>query len=182
MAGHALRIDCTSLHITPIPLPEDLEVVVVDSGERRRLATSAYAERAAACQAAQAELGPLRRATLADVAGLGDAVMRQRARHVVTENARVDQLAAALTAGDRLGISEAMAASHASLRHDFAVSTPGLDELVRRLIHLDGVIGARLTGAGFGGCVVAIVERATPLPAGMTAWRVRPWTGAGIVG
>jgi galactokinase len=182
VAGHALRIDCTSLQITPIPLPEDLEVVVVDSGERRRLATSAYAERAAACQAAQAELGPLRRATLADVAGLDDPVIRQRARHVVTENVRVDQMAAALTAGDRSGMSEAMAASHASLRHDFAVSTPGLDDLVHRLIRLDGVIGARLTGAGFGGCVVAIVERNTPIPAGMTAWRVRPSAGAALVG
>ena len=79
-------------------------------------------------------------------------------------------------------MSEAMAASHASLRHDFAVSTPGLDDLVHRLIRLDGVIGARLTGAGFGGCVVAIVERNTPIPAGMTAWRVRPSAGAALVG
>lgn len=181
VAGHALRIDCTSLEVRPVPLPDDLEVVVVDSGQRRELATSAYAERAAACRAAQASVGPLRDATLADVDRLADEVVRRRARHVVTENARVDQLAVALTSGDRASMADAMAASHRSLRDDFEVSTPALDELVEQLTSIDGVIGARLTGAGFGGCTVALVERGALLPPDLTSWRVVPSSGARLL-
>ena len=176
--GHALRIDCTTLSVTPVPIPADVEVVVVDSGQRRELATSAYAERAGECQAAQRELGPLRSASLTDVAGLRDATVRRRARHVVTENGRVDELVAALSAGDRRTMAMLMAASHASLRDDFEVSTPVLDALVERLDSTDGVIGARLTGAGFGGCVVSLVERGAPLPTDLVLWRVRPSAGA----
>ncbi|MEO6317842.1 MAG: galactokinase family protein [Acidimicrobiales bacterium] len=178
VAGRALRIDCTSLEVRPVPLPADLAVVVVDSGQRRELATSAYAERAAACQAAQAVIGPLRVARLTDLHGLADAVIRRCARHVITENARVDQLADALGSGDRASIADAMGASHDSLRHDFEVSTPVLDELVERLVSVHGVIGARLTGAGFGGCVVALVEADTVLPRDLAAWRVAPSGGA----
>ena len=178
--GHALRIDCSSLEVSPVVLPGDVEVVVVDSGQRRELATSAYAERAAACQAAQAELGPLPSATLGDVAGLRDPLMRRRARHVVTENARVDELVAALAVGDRAAMGEVMAASHASLRDDFEVSTPVVDALVARLRGVDGVIGVRLTGAGFGGCVVTLVERGAPAPPDVVAWRVRASAGAHV--
>ena len=178
VAGHALRIDCTTLEVRPVPLPADLDVVVVDSGQRRELATSAYAERAAACQAAQAVIGPLRAARLTDLPELADVVVRRRARHVITENARVDQLADALASGDRASIADAMGASHDSLRHDFEVSTPVLDELVERLVSVHGVIGARLTGAGFGGCVVALVEPDTVLPRGLATWRVAPSGGA----
>lgn len=181
VAGHALRIDCTTLELTPVPIPEDLEVVVADSGQRRELATSAYAERAGACQLAQATVGPLRDATVATLQAIDDPVVRRRARHVVTENARVDELAAALATGDRPAMGEAMAASHASLRNDFEVSTPVLDDLVAALTAVDGVIGARLTGAGFGGCVVALVGLGTCLPEGMTAWRVRASRGARVV-
>ena len=179
--GHALRIDCTTLELTPVPIPAGLEVVVADSGQRRQLATSAYAERAAACQAAQAAIGPLREATVADLQAIGDPIVRRRARHVITENARVDELAAAFTTGDRSVMREAMAASHASLRDDFEVSTTVLDALVTALMAVDGVIGARLTGAGFGGCVVALVELGTSLPEGTTAWRVRASQGASVV-
>ena len=157
--GHALRIDCTTLTVEPVPIPDDIDVLVVDSGQRRALATSAYAERAASCQAAVAAVGPLTTATLDDVDRIEDPVVRRRARHVVTENARVDAFTRALAVGDRAGLHAAMAGSHASLRDDFEVSTPVLDELVARLDATDGVIGARLTGAGFGGCVVALVER-----------------------
>ena len=181
VAGHALRIDCTSLVVQPVPLPDDLEVVVVDSGQRRELATSAYAERAAACQAAQAAIGPLREATVADIDVLPDEAIRRRARHVITENARVDQLAEALISGDRASMADAMAASHRSLRDDFEVSTAVLDDLVHRLTSIDGVIGARLTGAGFGGCAVALVERGTPLPGAFTAWRVTASAGAHLI-
>jgi len=181
VAGHALRIDCTTLEVRPVPLPDDLEVVVVDSGQRRALATSAYADRAAACQAAQASIGPLRDATLADLAGVSDEVVRRRARHVITENARVDHLAEALGSGDRQSMADAMTASHRSLREDFEVSTPELDALVDQLRTVDGVLAARLTGAGFGGCVVALAGRGAPLPDELTLWRVTASAGARLI-
>ena len=181
VAGHALRIDCTTLEVTAVRLPDDFEVVVVDSGQRRALATSAYAERAAACQRAEAEVGPLRTAALSDLDAIADGIVRRRARHVVTENARVDLFVAALADADPATAGAAMAASHASLRDDFEVSTTVLDALVDRLVATSGVIGARLTGAGFGGCVVALVERGAPLPPALPHWRVAPSVGAGLL-
>jgi len=178
VAGHALRIDCTTLDVDPIAVPADIEVVVVDSGVRRSLATSAYAERAAACQEAARLIGPLRGAGPDDVAVIVDPVVRRRARHVVTENARVDLLVAALGAGDHDAMAAVLADSHASLRDDFEVSTPGLDRLVAEVAALHGVIGCRLTGAGFGGCIVALVQRGTRLPDHLLAWRVEPVGGA----
>jgi galactokinase len=157
-AGDALLIDCTTNQVSPVPLPEGIEVVAVHSGEPRRLATSAYADRQAACERAAAIVGPLRDATLADVEAITDPEVRRRARHVVTENARTLAFADALTVRDLTVIGELMAASHASLRDDFDVSIPALDALVVRLQCTPGVIGARLTGAGFGGCAVAICE------------------------
>jgi galactokinase len=167
--GHALLIDCGSLDVTPVPLPPDVEVVVVDSGQRRRVAASAYEERRSDCEAAAAVLGPLREATVADVDALLDPRLRRRARHVVTENARVLDAVEALRAGDVAGAGRLMNASHVSLRDDFEVSTPALDGLVGRLTATAGVYGARLTGAGFGGCVVALAAPGSPAP----GWRLR---------
>jgi galactokinase len=178
--GCALRIDCTTLEVDPVPVPDGVEVVVVHSGQARTLAGSAYAERAGACQAAEAEIGPLRSATRDDVASIGDPAIRRRARHVVSENARVDAFADALRADDRPALGRLMAASHRSLATDFEVSTAALDTLVERLGALPGVVGARLTGAGFGGCVVALVERGTPLPDDLRHWRVRAAAGARV--
>jgi galactokinase len=151
---HALLLDCRTLHADPIPIPRAVGVVVIHSGEPRALADSAYAERRAACEAVAARLG---------VASLRDATRQQVrddpvARHVVTENARVVDFAAALRAGDVGALGPLMLASHASLRDDFAVSTPALDALVDACME-HGALGARLTGAGFGGCVVALVQR-----------------------
>jgi galactokinase len=156
--GSALLIDCTTLDRTPVPLPPDVEVVVVHSGEPRALAGSAYAERRRQCEAAEAVVGPLRSASPEAVAAIDDPLLRRRARHVVTENARVRDAAAALRAGDAVAAGAAMAASHASLRDDFEVSTPALDRLVAELAATPGVFGARLTGAGFGGCAVALTR------------------------
>lgn len=157
--GHALLIDCHELTVSPVPIPESVEVRVVHSGQARQLAESAYAERKAAVDAAERALGPLR---LIDDPGaaesLDDEVLRRRARHVIGENERVRTVAEALAAGDLATVGVAMAASHASLRDDFEVSTTVLDALVERLWATPGVIGARLTGAGFGGCVVALTE------------------------
>ncbi len=152
--GCALRIDCRSFTAEPVPLPTELAVLVVHSGRPRALADSEYAARRAACEAAAARLG---------IAALRDASPDQVrddpiARHVVTENQRVDETAAALRAGDRDALTRLLLASHASLRDDFRVSTPELDALVEALVGA-GAFGARLTGAGFGGCVVALAAR-----------------------
>ncbi|HWC12805.1 MAG TPA: hypothetical protein VG455_16470, partial [Acidimicrobiales bacterium] len=176
-AGHALLIDCSSLEVTPVPLPGDVEVVVVDSGQRRRVAASAYQERRADCEAAAALVGALRDASLADVRGLADARLRRRARHVVSENARVRAAAESLRAGDAAEAGRLMNASHASLRDDFEVSTPVVDELVERLKATPGVHGARLSGAGFGGCVVALAAPGSVAP----GWRLRAVDGATVV-
>lgn len=175
VADHALLIDCHALTVTPTPLPEGAEIRVIHSGEQRTLAGSAYAERRAGVEAAEAVLGPLRLLASADaVAVLDDPVLQRRARHVVSENERVRQFAAALASGDLPAAGALMVASHQSLRDDFEVSTPGLDRLVDRLMATDGVHGARLTGAGFGGCVVALTE-----PGALDeGWLVRPSAGA----
>jgi galactokinase len=127
---------------------------VCDSGAPRRLAGSAYAERRSACEAAAARI---------DVPALRDATPEQvandpRARHVVSENERVLAAADALAGGDVAALGRLMLESHASLRDDYDVSTPELDTLVDLFV-ASGAAGARLTGAGFGGCVVAVAER-----------------------
>ena len=176
VAGNALLIDCTSLDVEPVPLPDGVEVVVVDSGERRALSSSAYAERRRQCEEAASLIGPLRDATIAGVERLDDELLLRRARHVVTENARVVAFAAALQAGDPATAGALMVESHASLRDDFDVSTPGLDRLVDDLCRTPGVFGARLTGAGFGGCAVALAEPGAPAD----GWRFRPASGATV--
>lgn len=159
--GAALRIDCRSLEVVPVGLPEGLAVLVLDTGTRRELATSAYNTRRAECDEASAALGvtALRDAGTAaiDAAGLTGAPAR-RARHVVSENARVLEAAAALADGDAARVGALMAASHVSLREDYEVSTPELDAIVAAAAAQEGCHGARLTGAGFGGCAVALVE------------------------
>jgi galactokinase len=149
--GAALLVDCRSLEVEPVPLPAGLAVVAVVSGIARRLEDTPYAERRAACEEAARRLG---------VAALRDATFDQvredpLARHVVRENARVHQTADALREGDLERVGRLFGESHASLRDDFRVSTYELDVLVDELERA-GAYGARLTGAGFGGSVVAI--------------------------
>lgn len=187
VAGHALLIDCTNLTVDPVPLPPEAEVLVAHCGRPRTLVGSPYAERRAACEAAAGQIGPLRDASLADAESLADRVLRRRARHVVTENTRVLAAAEALGAADLAAVGSLMSASHASLRDDFEVSTPELDALVMQLEAVRGVFGARLTGAGFGGCVVALAEPGTLAridPASLPGpiWLVHPSPGARVEG
>jgi galactokinase len=170
---HALLIDCRTLTVEPIPLPDRYAVLVVHSGLPRTLAGSAYAQRRHACEAIARRLGvrALREATLDQVRD------EPIARHVVTENARVLEFADALRAGDTGSLGPLLLASHASLRDDYDVSTPELDLAVELLVE-HGAIGARLTGAGFGGCVVALVERSRAADvAAKTVGRYRADTG-----
>ncbi len=176
VAGHALLIDCTSLAVTAVPLPPGVDVVVADSGESRTLAGSAYAERRAQCEAAAEIVGPLREVSLDDLAAIDDEVVRRRARHVLSENRRVVDFANCLASGDLGGAGRLMAASHASLRDDFEVSSPALDRAVERLSASPGVYGARMTGGGFGGCVVALAEPGSPAE----GWRLHPSGGATV--
>jgi len=171
VAGHALLLDCRDLTVEPIPIPAGVDLVVIHSGLPRRLESSAYAKRRAACEAAAAALGvaTLRDATEAQVSA------NPLARHVVSENERVRASADALRAGDNARFGDLMLAGHASLRDDFGVSTLELDLLVT-LCTDAGAYGARLTGAGFGGCVVALVPAGTDI-AGPVAAGYRARTG-----
>lgn len=179
-AGAATLLDFEALTATTVPMPPEAEVVVVHSGRARSLDRSGYQARRAECDAAAYRLGPLGHVDPEAVLGLPDPVLRRRARHVVTECDRVRWFVDALAAGDLAEAGRLMLASHRSLADDFEVSTPELDALVEDLVCRPGVHGARLTGAGFGGCVVALAEPgaidvgtiATP------AWRVRPQGGA----
>jgi galactokinase len=157
--------------------------VVVHSGQARTLERSAYAARRAECEAASRGLGPLGRLRPGDGAAVPDPLVRRRARHVAGECERVRGVVAAFGAGDLVEAGSLMTASHRSLADDFEVSTPALDALVAWLVVQPGVFGARLTGAGFGGCVVALTEPgALDLDAVATpAWRVRAAGAATVV-
>ena len=162
-AGSALLLDCRELSTEHVPLPAGLGVLVVDSAVSRDLSSSAYNERRLQCEQAAADLGvrSLRDATLdllEDRWSSMDDVVRRRARHVITENARVLEMAHALRAGDSAPLAGLLAASHESLARDFEVSTPELDQLVAAAVGTPGVVGSRMTGAGFGGCTVSLVE------------------------
>jgi galactokinase len=176
VAGHVILLDCHALTTEPVPLPEEAEIVV-RYVSHRTVAGSPYAERVASCKAAEEQIGPLRSARIEDVASIADPMLRARARHVVSENRRVGDCVAALRVGDLAGAGALMTSSHISLRDDYEVSTPELDAAVESLNQMHGVFGARLTGAGFGGCVIALTR-----PGVVTeGWVVRAVDGAGMV-
>ncbi|MCC6070003.1 galactokinase [Massilia sp. GCM10020059] len=162
---HMLFLDARTLETRLLAIPAGSELIVIDSGMPRTLAASAYNVRRAECEAAAKELGVQ---ALRDVANLADVErlappLRQRARHVVSENQRVLEAAQGVPA-ERFG--ELMNDSHYSLRDDYEVSIPELDELCELLRAADGVHGARLTGAGFGGAVVALCRSGAAAAAG----------------
>ena len=155
--GHALLIDCGTLTIDPVPVPDDVEVVVQFIAHRT-LVGSPYADRVAECAAAEAEIGPLRTASSNDATRIADPIVRLRALHVAEENQRVRDFAAALRAHDLAEAGRLMVASHHSLANQYHTSTAQMDAAVDALCATPGVYGARMTGGGFGGCVVALAE------------------------
>ena len=163
--GHALLIDCRSLETRLVPLPPETVVVVLDTATRRGLVDSAYNERRAQCEAAARFFGvpALRDVTVTQfesrVHSLDD-VTRRRARHVITENERTLQAAEAMQRGDAVQLGLLMNASHVSLSDDFEVSSGELDHMVRCALQQEACYGTRMTGAGFGGCAVALVQGA----------------------
>jgi len=176
VAGHALLIDCRSLAATPVPVPPDVAVLVIHSGVERSLVGSEYNSRRAQCSTAAQHYGvaSLRDLELdrlvAEAAGLDDIAFR-RARHVVTENARTLAAADALHANDLSRLGALFAASHASMRDDFEITVPAIDALVAIAAKATGGEGgARMTGGGFGGCIVVVTPRER---AGFVAAQVR---------
>jgi galactokinase len=161
----AMFLDTRSLEIEYAPIPTGLSLVLCDTSKPRALATSAYNERRLQCEEASRQLGvsALRDADLvlleAEKTRLTDTVYR-RARHVVTENQRCQDFRHALEIGDLASIGRMMKASHESLRDDYEVSCPELDAMAESCWSGPGCVGARMTGAGFGGACVALVESA----------------------
>jgi galactokinase len=169
--GQALMLDCRSLDYELLPLAESVKLVICNSMVKHELASSSYNARRAECEAGARQLSKL----LPDVRALRDVtpdvlesygrnlpeLIYKRCRHVVSENARVLKAAAALRAGDLATFGKLMSESHRSLRDDYEVSCKELDILVDLASKAKGVIGARMTGGGFGGCTINLVEEAS---------------------
>ena len=167
-AHHALLIDCRDLSYQAVSVPENAAIVICDSHIERSLAASAYNQRRAECEQAVEILS----ASLPGIKALRDvtsqqlqqysqalpSIVLQRARHVISENERVLSGVAALRAGNVAEFGRLMNASHASMRDDYNVSIPEMDALVASAQRVSGCYGSRLTGAGFGGCTVSLVE------------------------
>lgn len=200
---HALLLDCRSLATRLVKMPDDLAVLIVHSNVKRGLVDSEYNTRRQQCEAAAKYFGvkALRDVTLpqllaASEQGALEQMVFQRARHVITENARTEQAADALEAGNLPLMGKLMAESHASMRDDFAITVPAIDTLVEILQHhIGGNGGARMTGGGFGGCVVALlrpsevervkaaVEAEYPAKTGLkpTCYVCKARAGAGVI-
>jgi len=162
-AGHALLIDCRSLQTEPVPLPPGTSVVVLDTSTRRGLVDSAYNERRRQCEEAARLLGvpALRDATIERLqrsAEKMNPVVLRRARHVIAENDRTLRAADAMRRGDAVELGRLMHQSHRSLRDDYEVSSDALNAMVECALARRSCFGARMTGAGFGGCAVALVR------------------------
>jgi galactokinase len=171
--GHGTMIDCRTLEVQYVPIPTDVKIVVRFIAHRT-LVGSAYADRVAQCAEAESIIGPLRDASLADVVAIADATIASRARHVISENARVVSFASALASGDYSGAGEIMTDSHRSLAQDFATSNDQMNAAVQDIRAIPGVFGARMTGGGFGGCIVALCEP----DAVVDGWHVKPVSAA----
>jgi galactokinase len=178
-ADHALLIDFRTLGVQPVPLRlRDFRLITLDSGEEHTHAGSGYNERRAECAEAASLLGlaSLRDATVEMATSLPEPLSR-RARHVITENSRVKNAVRALERSDMEELGRLLDASHASLRDDFEVSTPAVEDAVARCKRA-GALGARIMGGGFGGSVLALLPGAADAPIG--AVDVRPGPGARV--
>ena len=171
-AGHALLIDCRSLNYEQVAIPPGTAIVVCDTKKRRGLVDSQYNERRLECERGvgllrqrMPEVRALRDVTLEQLlASAGDLppLTLRRCRHVVTENQRVLDMVGKLRRGEMAAVGELMASSHHSLRDDYEVSCAELDAMAEAAQGTPGTIGARMTGAGFGGCVIALADAASP--------------------
>lgn len=173
-AGHALFIDCRDLSYRAVPIPSSVSIVICDTMTRRGLVGTAYNERREQCEEAVRLLSgalpgisALRDVTPEDLQRFGDLlppIVRRRAAHVVSENARVLEAARALEGGDAEAFGRLMDASHVSLRDDYEVSSKELDLMAELAREAPGCLGARMTGAGFGGATVNLVREEQVVP------------------
>jgi len=162
---HAMLLDCRTLGTRPVPMPQDVAVVIINSNFRRSLVGSEYNTRRLQCEEGAAFFGQasLRDVTLKQFAAREhelDPVVAKRVRHVLTENARTLEAADALANGDLARMAVLMAESHASMRDDFEITVPPIDllvDIVKNTVGENG--GVRMTGGGFGGCVVALIPQ-----------------------
>ncbi|MGA0878720.1 MAG: galactokinase [Ilumatobacteraceae bacterium] len=156
--GAATLIDCHDLSIEYVDIPDDIEFDIRFVHDRA-LADSAYSERVAQCTAVEELIGPLRSANIGDLTRITSEVLQRRARHVVSENQRVRDFAAALRSTDYSVAGDLMTTSHWSMARDYETSTPDMDRAVETALGEPGVLGARMTGGGFGGCIVVMRTR-----------------------
>jgi len=162
--NYALLIDCRSMETQLVPFLDDAEIVVMDTGMRRGLVASPYNERVEQCQKAAKllDVDSLREADLekltAEASAMPPLIFR-RAKHVISENQRVMQSIEALKAGNPIDVGKLLDESHTSLRDDYEVSCRELDTIVEIARQQPGCFGARMTGAGFGGCAIALVDK-----------------------
>ena len=164
VAGHVHFIDCRNLKIQPVKLPEGIRIIILDTKTRRGLIDSLYNERHSQCLQAAGKLGKsvLRDVNLTELEAQSSnltPLLYLRARHVISENIRVQQAAEAIFRNDLKYLGQLMQESHISLRDNFEVSNSTLNSMVECALSAPGCLGARMTGAGFGGCVVAIVKK-----------------------
>jgi galactokinase len=180
VAGSALLIDCHSLQVSPIEIPLDVNIFV-QFVAHRQLASSAYSDRVAQCAQAEQHIGPLRLAEVDSVRNIDNDILRRRALHVVSENDRVRRATVALALQDMTTFGQLMNESHQSLRDNFEVSTAQMDEAVRNAQRTPGVFGARMTGGGFGGCIVIVADSTANINNLEGAMLVKPVGGAKII-
>ena len=160
---HAMLIDCSTLEVVHSPIPEECKIVVSFIA-RRTLQGSEYGDRVRQCNSAESIIGPLRSASIDMLELIEDATISMRARHVISENQRVRDFAQALASHDVHHAGQLMNEGHTSLTRDFAASTSVMDAAVDEIQKIPGVFGARMTGGGFGGCVVALCSHDADVP------------------
>jgi galactokinase len=161
--NHAMLIDCSTLEIVHSPIPQECKIVVQFIAHRT-LQGSEYSDRVVQCNAAEAIIGPLRSATIDMLGQITDATIFKRARHVISENQRVREFAQALASHELQHAGKLMNEGHRSLALDFHSSTSSMDKAVEEIQKIPGVYGARMTGGGFGGCVVALCSHDADVP------------------
>ena len=160
---HAMLIDCSTLEVVHIPIPQECKIVV-SFVTHRTLQGSEYGERVRQCNSAESIIGPLRLASIDMLELIEDATISMRARHVINENQRVRDFTHALASNDLQHAGRLMNEGHASLARDFATSTSVMDAAVDEIQKIPGVFGARMTGGGFGGCAVALCSHDADVP------------------
>ena len=180
VAGSALLIDCHSMQVSPIEIPPDVNIYVQFIAHRQ-LASSAYSDRVTQCAQAEQHIGSLRLAEVGSIRHIPDDVLQRRALHVVSENDRVRRATVALALQDMTTFGQLMNESHQSLRDNFEVSTAQMDEAVRYAQQTPGVFGARMTGGGFGGCIVIVADTTANMDNFEGATLVKPVGGAEII-